>query len=400
MIKHQAKTMIIFGAGNIGRSFIGPLFSDKGYQVFFIDINAELISALNEKGRYRLVIKKNNQADKISWVKNVGGILATDKQKVIETLSEADIAATAVGKKALPHIAPLLAAGLEKRTKKGLKRPLDIILAENVRDCAAFLKGEIQKHSPSDLNLASAVGLVESSIGKMVPIMTEEDKKTDLLWVFAEEYNNLILDKKGFLNPIPEIPQISAKANIKAYVDRKLFIHNLGHAAAAYLGFAYNPAWKYIYQVLADKTLYEKVQKTMQEAAAALLKEYPEDFTASDLDNHIDDLLCRFQNKALKDTIFRVGRDLKRKLHKQDRLIGAMLLCQKHNLGYEHILKAAKAALKFKAKDESGGNFPGDEEVWLLAEKETAEQALIKLSQLSRKNPNDKSLINKLIIND
>jgi len=44
------------------------------------------------------------------------------------------------------------------------------------------------------------------------------------------------------------------------------------------------------------------------------MKKYPEEFSAKDLVDHIDDLLYRFQNKVLGDTIFMVGCDLMRKL--------------------------------------------------------------------------------------
>ncbi|MBA7563374.1 Mannitol-1-phosphate 5-dehydrogenase [subsurface metagenome] len=40
--KEIKKKMIQFGAGNIGRSFIGQLFSRSGYEVVFVDINKKL----------------------------------------------------------------------------------------------------------------------------------------------------------------------------------------------------------------------------------------------------------------------------------------------------------------------------------------------------------------------
>lgn len=38
-----------FGAGNIGRGFIGALLHHSGYDVVFADVNDTMVSLLNEK---------------------------------------------------------------------------------------------------------------------------------------------------------------------------------------------------------------------------------------------------------------------------------------------------------------------------------------------------------------
>jgi mannitol-1-phosphate 5-dehydrogenase len=60
--KYQTNTgkIVIFGAGRIGRSFIGQLFSRSGFEVVFVDINEELISRLNSDKQYKVVIKDNS----------------------------------------------------------------------------------------------------------------------------------------------------------------------------------------------------------------------------------------------------------------------------------------------------------------------------------------------------
>ena len=66
---------------------------------------------------------------------------------------------------------------------------------------------------------------------------------------------------------------------MKAWVDRKLFIHNLGHSAAAYLGYVHNPGFIYLYEALAVPELYKDVRETMLQAADILLNKYPGEFT-------------------------------------------------------------------------------------------------------------------------
>ena len=355
------KKMLQFGAGNIGRSFIGQLFSRSRYEVVFVDINKELVKELNKKRKYKLVIKRNELPDEIILIKNVRAIDGYDKEAVIREIVDADIIATAVGKHALPQIVPVIALGLQLRYKKRRKNPLDIIIAENLRNGADYLRKELKIYLPQEYPFDELVGLIESSIGKMVPLMKEEDKKKDLLWVFAEPYNTLIVDKKGFKNLLPQVRDLWAVENIKAYVDRKLFIHNLGHSASAYIGYQYNSEMTFIYEALEVPGIYKTVRECMKQSAVALNGVYPNDLTLPDLQNHIDDLLFRFQNKSLGDTIFRVGRDLYRKLDKNERLVGPMLLAQREGTPYNKIKRAFYAALDFKAKDEKGNMYPQDE---------------------------------------
>ena len=352
--------MVQFGAGNIGRSFIGQLFSRSGYEVVFIDINKELVKELNKKRTYKLVIKRNELPDEIILIENIRAINGYDKEAVIREIVDTDILATAVGKDALPQIVPVIAQGLQLRDEKRGKNPLDIIIAENFRNVADYLRKELKSLLPLEYPFDELVGLIESSIGKMVPLMKEEDKKKDLLWIFAEPYNTLIVDKKGFKTPLPHIRDLRAVENIKAYVDRKLFIHNLGHSAAAYLGYQYDSKMTFIYEALEVPEIYKIVREGMKQSAVALNEAYPKDLALPDLQNHIDDLLFRFQNKSLRDTIFRVGRDLYRKLDKNERLVGSMLLAQRQNAPYHKIKRAFYAALDFKAKDQEGEMYPLD----------------------------------------
>jgi mannitol-1-phosphate 5-dehydrogenase len=147
---------------------------------------------------------------------------------------------------------------------------------------------------------------------------------------------------------------------MKAWVDRKLFIHNLGHAATAYLGYLHNPKFIYLYEVLGIPEIFNEVREIMKQSADALVKKYPGDFTQEVLQNHIDDLLERFQNKALGDTLFRVGCDLPRKLGPDDRLAGAIKLAIEMNLPYQKILKALVCGCRFRATDENGKMLPAD----------------------------------------
>ena len=41
-----------FGAGNIGRGFIGNLLNESGYEVCFVDVNSDMIDRINSDKSY------------------------------------------------------------------------------------------------------------------------------------------------------------------------------------------------------------------------------------------------------------------------------------------------------------------------------------------------------------
>lgn len=354
------KKLVLFGAGKIGRSFIGQVFSRSGYEVVFVDINRQLIEKINEQKRYKVIVKSTGK-DETIFVTNARGVHLRDEEKVIAELAEATVAALSVGQQGLPATLPLIAKSLVLRKQQHGEWPLDIIIAENMRNADQYISTELTHLLPSDYPFSRLVGLVETSIGKMVPIMSQKDFEEDQLQVFAEPYNSLIVGKRGFKNPIPDVGFLAPKDNIKAWVDRKLFIHNLGHATAAYLGFQKNQKWVYIYEALEDPEIFRITRQTMLQSADILMDLYPEEFTRPQLETHIDDLLERFKNKALGDTIFRVGCDLYRKLSPDDRLAGPIHAAIKQKKPFNLILNALISGIAFRAKDENGSHFQADE---------------------------------------
>ncbi len=355
------KKLVLFGAGKIGRSFIGQLFARSGYEVVFVDISETLINKLNSRREYEVIIK-SDQSDTTIKVENVRGILATEESCVAEEIVDADIVAVSVGQNGLPDVISLLAKGLLLRKRlKGLL-PLDIILAENMRNADNYVRENLGLIMGPGYPLEELVGLIETSIGKMVPIMPMEVQKKDPLLVYAEPYNTLILDKKAFRNPIPEVKGLAPKENMKAWVDRKSYIHNLGHAAAAYSGFLAEPDAVFIADALKNQTVKKFVRSVMMQGAGVLLRKYPGEFSRTDLVDHVDDLLFRFGNRALGDTVYRVGCDLKRKLFRNDRILSPLIDGLKMKSPVDMILLTFSYGLLFRARDEKGDLLPDDAE--------------------------------------
>jgi mannitol-1-phosphate 5-dehydrogenase len=345
---------IQYGAGNIGRSLVAQLFSKAGYEVVFIDVDKDIIDALNRERRYLIQVKDVHSED--IWVENVRGVDGRDQEAVINEIATADIMATAVGANALNYIYKIVAEGIKRREK-----PLNIIICENLRHMSKIFKENLIPYFPEGFPIEEKIGLIETAIGKMVPIMPDEFKTRDPLLVWAEAYNILYAAKDGFIGDVPQIEGIIARSNFDAYVDQKLFIHNLGHAVTAYLGYLVEPENIYIWSAIENEIVRGIVEAAMWESAHALISEYPSEFSEPGQQAYIDDLIKRFGNEHLGDTIFRVGRDVTRKLGFDERLIGAARLDLKNHLTPRYTALGIAGAFMFRAVDEKSQMYENDQ---------------------------------------
>jgi len=352
------RKILIFGAGKIGRSFIGQLFGKAGYEVVFIDIDREIIRLLNEKKSFRVVIKDTTPAT--LTIRNVRGIHISNTEEIYREMADTQLITLSVGQRGLDAVIDILASGLLQKHRSHPGRLTDIIIAENIVDGDLYIRNKLKEKLGPSFPVESLPGLVETSIGKMVPIMSAEDLEEDPLQVFAESYNTLILARKSFRNPVPDVPGLSPKDNMKAWVDRKLFIHNLGHAAAVYFGFLKHPDKLFLYEILSDRDIYDQIFQVMNQSAAILRKKYPGEFSQNELETHINDLLKRFMNPSLKDTVFRVGCDLKRKLSGSDRLAYPIRTGMEFGMQTDKILYALVCGFYFRARDADKKFHPDD----------------------------------------
>jgi len=352
----SAGKLLMFGAGKIGRSFIAQIFSRGKYEVVFVDVNREIIRQINRKGSYQLIFRGEKGEEKVV-VKPVRGFLFEEYSHIVKELEEARYVAISVGKKAFPIVMEALGKMIPVVWETYPEKMIDIILAENIRYVSRQAAEILIRNGMDEKKVKEYVGLIETSIGKMVPLAAGEDHTLD---VVAEPYNELILDGEAFKNEIPRIKDITPKKNMQAWVDRKLFIHNLGHAAVAYFSSYCEPGKKYIWEALERDRIREKVFEAMREAAEVLLHLYPGVFTREEIINHIHDLLVRFANKALGDTVYRVGCDLPRKLGRDDRIVPVIRYACDNGLPYEGTLKTLLAGIRFNTKNEKGKELPAD----------------------------------------
>ncbi|WP_163139791.1 mannitol-1-phosphate 5-dehydrogenase [Bacillus sp. 22-7] len=328
------KQAVHFGAGNIGRGFIGALFSQSGYHVTFVDIAEGIINQLNEEKQYKVILAADEPES--LTIENVSGLNnLTQEAEVIEAIKQADFLTTAIGPNILPRIAPLMAKGLAARAEAGITEELYVIACENQISATDLLKGYILENLESGINLQN-VSFLNSAVDRIVPIQNNQGS----LDVLVEPYHEWVVETT---EDIPHIEGMKIVPELAPFIERKLFTVNTGHAVIAYFG--YLAEKETIDETLADGDIYKQVQATLGETGAYLIDRY--DLNPDEHQKYIDKIIGRFENARLNDGVTRVGRSPIRKLGPEDRLVRPALQAQKAGLSFTNLAKAIAAALLF-----------------------------------------------------
>ncbi|MCC5800934.1 mannitol-1-phosphate 5-dehydrogenase [Rossellomorea vietnamensis] len=329
------KQAVHFGAGNIGRGFIGALFSQSGYHVTFVDIAEQVINKLNEEGRYE--VKLATETMETETIENVSGLNNLHQEgEVIDTIVSSTYLTTAIGPNILPRIAPLIAKGITKRVASS-DEPLYVIACENQIGATDILKKHILENLDEDTaaKLEGKVFFFNSAVDRIVPMQDQGS-----LDVLVEPYYEWVVETT---EEIPPVEGMTIVEDLAPFIERKLFTVNTGHAVIAYLGYLQGKST--IDQTLADEAIAAQVKETLKETGAYLVKQYGLD--ENDHISYIEKNIERFKNAYLNDDVTRVGRAPIRKLGPEDRLIRPTTEAQKAGLSYSYLAKAIAAALLF-----------------------------------------------------
>lgn len=340
---------LIFGAGSVGRGFIGELLFDSDMEICFVDVDEEIIDGINKENQYPHITVYNEDED-TKWIKNCKAISSLDEEAVIREIETADFMATSLGAKVLSIVAPMMAKGLASRLAKSGKG-INVLLCENLYGVDEIMRDLLLEHFPDSQRkqFDQKIGLLATSIGRMIPVSSDETRKLHPAAIKVEPYKYLPYNGSAIKGFMPEISNLiwDPSVDFSFYVDRKLYVHNMGHTMTAYL--AQNFDYEYIWQAIQDPKIRYFVRSAMIESAIALSKKYKQ--SLGELIAHVDHLIMRFGNRALKDTCERVGRDPVRKLKADDRLLGAYLTCIEENVPLSHISLGLAAGLLELEKD-------------------------------------------------
>ncbi|WP_175985543.1 mannitol-1-phosphate 5-dehydrogenase [Microbacterium tenebrionis] len=322
-----------FGAGNIGRGFVGLLLHEGGYELVFSDVAGPLVDAINATDSYTVHEAGPGGVDRV-----VTGYRAVNSAEnpdaVADEVATADVVTCAVGPTVLRFIAPAIVAGLARRSPD--LPPLKVMACENAIGATDQLRAEIEKIDPA---AAGRAVYANTAVDRIVPAQPAGAG----IDVTVEPYYEWAIESGPFEGDLPSIPGAHFVDDLGPYIERKLFTVNTGHAATAYFGA--QAGIERISDALADPSIAARVSAALEETSAMLSAVHgldPEELAA-----YRAKILDRFRNPELVDTVQRVGRQPLRKLSRHERFIGPAAQAAERGLPTSAVVAAIAATTAF-----------------------------------------------------
>ena len=332
-----------------------------------------LISAINQRKSYTVHIQDRECAE---WtVTNISGISSANQELVDAIAGDCELITTAVGLRILPIVAKPIAAGIKARKAAGSTQILNVVACENaIRGTSQLRDAVCSNLSGEELDYVKEyVGFADCAVDRIVPKADFENP----LDVAVEQYTEWDVEKAGWKGERPDIQGLGWVDNLDAYLERKLFTLNSGHAICAYLGSL--KGYKTIVESIADPAIGGLGHQAMYESGEGLIQKFGFDPDAHHA--YIERIFARFQNPFLADETTRVAREPIRKLAPSDRLMKPLMTAYNFGLPVDHLIFGAAAALHF--------NCPEDEQSVELTKKIETEGVEKALAQYTGLKPED-----------
>ncbi|MDQ1177080.1 MULTISPECIES: mannitol-1-phosphate 5-dehydrogenase [unclassified Microbacterium] len=331
-----------FGAGNIGRGFVGLLLHEGGYELVFSDVSAALVEAINSASSYTVHEVGEGGVDK-----EVTGFRAIDSsvdaEALVDEIATADVVTTAVGPTILKFVAPHIVAGLALRDPA--LPPLQIMACENAIGATDQLREHVVELAGESWDaLASRAVFANTAVDRIVP--AQSGGGVD---VTVEPFYEWAIERLPFGDTPPSIPGAHFVDDLEPYIERKLFTVNTGHATTAYFGA--QAGIDRISDALSNPEIAAKVEAALEETSALLVEKHELD--ADVQGEYRATILRRFRNAALPDTVWRVGRQPLRKLSRHERFVGPAAEAVDRGLPVDALVAAMAAALEFSDAEDA-----------------------------------------------
>ncbi|MBO1269485.1 mannitol dehydrogenase family protein [Arthrobacter cavernae] len=213
----------------------------------------------------------------------------------------------------VPHsVFGLITAALAQRREQGTA-PFTVMSCDNIQGNGNVARKALVSFARlKDPNLArwisDNVAFPNSMVDRITPVTTDEDRAavtetygfTDAWPVVAEPFEQWVLEDR-FTSGRPPLEDVGVQIvdDVEPYELMKLRLLNASHQVMSYLG--YFAGHRYVHDVCTDPLFAEFIVGFMEQEATPTLRPVP----GLDLDAYRNELIHRFSNPAIRDTLAR-----------------------------------------------------------------------------------------------
>lgn len=368
------KNVLIIGAGKIGRGFLAHLFYRSGYKIWLLDASQQVVELLQKEKKYRIDLASET-SDETEYISVEEAHTLSNKKEVAALLEKVDIIVSSVGASNIESVAAYVKELLiaTRRTKT-----LNWIICENATHPAKKIKEVLLRDADDAFKhfVNNQLGFVETQVLRTGMTAKEEISRVEPLALRMQAWWTLPLDADAFKGPIPAVKGFVPKKAFANELLRKLYTFNGTNGPIAYIG------WANGYRILHEAALAfpELFQQIQEESSYGLINEFNLD--EKEQQEFAALAMKKYTDPALNDLIERNAADSKRKLSKDERLLGPALLCLKHGKTPFSYAKAIAAAYAY-----DGSTDAGTQEVQASVKRNGIEAAIKKFSGIDETSP-------------
>lgn len=382
-------TITIIGAGRTGRGMFGELFfSDGRYQINFADNDPMLVNQLRKQGFYHVemqdLLTGSIERKRIDNFKVFD--ITHDRDDYLNALSESSYIATALFPEDFDSAINDIVSALKIRIQKKINLPITILLGANYVGLFNYFYPKIISHfknsSESDYFDRYVAVLTTNANRKIVfPDFYPDDDKCLLR---GDNKPVLMVEDNFKFSPEYQLPNFFKPIkNIEINMIEKIWSENLEHISLGFLGNYYG--YKTINEAISCDHIRKIVYYAWYESRQAMFKKYGIPIPDNDFKQTV---YQKFASPYFADKLNRIARDTKRKLKKNDRLLGPIFLCLEMGIIPFFITKCL--AYGFYFNEES---IEDSKEIIADVQKIGIREAVIKYCQLDINNPKDKYVL-------
>lgn len=336
---------IHFGAGNIGRGFIGILLKNSNYDITFVDLNKDIIDDIKLNGKFSVIyLDEDNSSDLVDNVKGLHGI--DDLEQVIESIGSTDLITTSLGQDNLKYTTANIVAGIRARIEAGISKNLDIIACENGLQVSSFFKQLVYAELTEEEQVYcdEHIGFVDCTVDRIVPNQTNEnicDVRVEPSFEWVLKSNQV---KANF-----DIKDAQYTKELAYYNKRKLLTVNLTHSLIGYVGSA--EGYEFVHEAIANPAIEHFVGQVLTDIRNALVIEFGVE--ADVQDSYALKTVNRFKNDKIVDELSRVARNPLTKLSDGERYISPLKVLIDNGSSYDALCQAVAYGLSYNNPQEA-----------------------------------------------